>query len=354
MTDRSPSEPNPFSEVPLDEGERAELLAKLSEHAQPLIAKLSKEERESAEALWNDLRTQTTVSSFRSAAAAFLDALEQPEPNGSSDGSDEALARAEAPRPVGAQPSTLPSPPLGGSEPSVASADKSGSGVSAPLVVGIAVAVLLVGGGVAVFAISQSGNDSGAGAGDSGASAEAASTYTPPAGFTRELRDAGLSPAKFKAACEQQNYNKLKSFQRRIDARITCAYHAGIDLDTGLLADPPGPKYTVSAANREKLWSEALMNPSDLRPACLQIAREFREDNLLRGKKDADTYWDIARRHHASLIVSYFEQGDVYSGSRLDPCIRFAGVDPWYGAAPYFVANGTADNDKEGLSYDWL
>ena len=346
----SPTDPDPFEEVPLDDAERARLLRQLAEHAQPLIAKLSKEERESAEVLWDDLRTQATVSSFQSAAAAFLDALEQAGQNSGGEGSDDALVDADAPSAVGAESSDRPPAPLGGPKPSVASADKGGSGVSAPVIGGIAAAVLLVG-GVAVFAISQSGDDSGAAAGDSGAAAEAASTYTPPAGLTRELRDAGLSPAKFKAACEEQDYDKLRWFDRRIDAQITCAYHAGIDLDTGLPADPPGPKYTVSAANREKLKSEFGMVPSDLRPTCLQIAREFRESRL-RGKKDGDTYWEIADKHHSSSIRSYSE--GKYSGSRLDPCLRFAGVDPWFGAAPYFVANGRADNDTEGLTYTYI
>ena len=242
-------------------------------------------------------------------------------------------------------PKEKPSPP----EPARAS-DEGGSGVSPALVGGIAAAVLLVG-GVAAFAIIESGGDSGAAAGDSGASSVVAPTYTPPAGLTRELRDAGLSPAKFKAACEERNYDKLRWFQRRIDARITCAYHAGINLFSGLPADPPAPKYTVSAANREKLKSDFGMVPSDLRRTCLQIAREFRESSL-RGKDDGDTYWEIADKHHSSSIESYTE--GKYAGSRLDPCVRFAGLDPSYGAAPYFVADGTADNDEDGLSYDWL
>ena len=78
MADRSPLDPDPLSEVPLDAGERAELLEKLADHARPLIAQLSEEQRGAAQELWERLRTQTTVASFEREAAAFLDALEDP------------------------------------------------------------------------------------------------------------------------------------------------------------------------------------------------------------------------------------------------------------------------------------
>ena len=82
-------DPDPFSEVPLDEGERAELLEELADRARPLIAQLSEEQREAAQELWEGLRSQTTDEGFRREAAAFLNALEDPNPTGDSGAPDE-------------------------------------------------------------------------------------------------------------------------------------------------------------------------------------------------------------------------------------------------------------------------
>ena len=348
-------DPDPFAETPLSPTERQEMLGKLAEHIRPRVQALSDARSSRIRVLWEDLRGAETVESFQSAAGALLDALDRPE----SVGANEPVGpqppsthhEAEAGRNEGWLPTGKPAQTLGDSSPAPAGIPQ-GRGSTASLKTGIgigAVVVALIGTAAIMIAL-QSGDSSAESAAGGGAARPV--EYTPPASLTKELRDAGLSPAKFRQACEDQDYARLRWFQIRIGAPITCRFHAGVDVSTGLRAAPPPPHYRVSGASREKLRSEFGMVPSDIRPACLAIAREFRAGEL-RGANDGDTYWGIARSHHRSSVVSYIEGGDVFSGSRLDPCIRFAGLDPWGGAPPYFVANGTADSDRAGLSYTW-
>lgn len=378
-------DPDPFAETPLTASERRGMLEKLSAYIRPRTSDMSGARSRAVRALWEQLREQETVESFQSVAESLLDLLDQPDtgqlaeaaPDAQSAGptavsepvekvdtvkAGDPVASADAPGSKGGPEDGLRSrrevsdasrasgqatnPPE-----ALPGGARAGSSIietrqGAAIAIGVAVVVLIA---VIALALQAGSKDSGSA---EVADATATPTYLPPVSLTREIRNAGLNPAKFEAACLNQNYERLQWFHDRIPVQITCLYHAGVDLDTGSRVNPPRPRYEVSLANRDKLRFDFGITPAGLRRTCLAIAREFRASSL-RGSGDGDTYWQIAERHHLDSIVAYTETGDVYSGSRLDPCIRFADVDPWWGAAPYFVASGKAKNDRDGLVYDW-
>ncbi len=375
MSPHDPADPDPFAETPLSDSERSEMLQKLTDYMRPRVADLDDQARDGIRALWDELRDQTTVESFEARAEALLDALEEPalasaaaQPiAGPETGTN--LPAADAPPPTSG-PTGRAAGMAGGEErdstahagasPAAAAAPRqtaATAGAPAPnggdkvvVIARVSAVVVAIGAVVAIVLVASSGSDSGGSA--TAADAVEAPIYRPSSRLTQEIRTAGLNPGKFRQACLAQNYERVKWFQDRIPVRITCRYHAAVDLDTGSPAKPGGPRYEVARPNRDTLWSEFGLRPSELRPVCLKIAREYCASSL-RGDADSDTYWSISDRHHGSAVVSYTANNNVFSGSRRDPCVRFADVDPWYGAAPYFVANGTARNDTDGLEYDW-
>lgn len=77
MTPKRPDDPDPFAETPLDPAERREMLEKLAAHMKPLVQPAPEDSRAHLRAIWDELREQETVESFKAQAEVLLAALQE-------------------------------------------------------------------------------------------------------------------------------------------------------------------------------------------------------------------------------------------------------------------------------------
>ena len=76
MSLKLPDDPDPFVETPLDAVERREMLEKLAAYMKPILQPATDESRAQLRAMWDDLREQETVESFKVHAELVLAALQ--------------------------------------------------------------------------------------------------------------------------------------------------------------------------------------------------------------------------------------------------------------------------------------
>ena len=100
MPPKRSDDPDPFAETPLAADERRDMLETLADHMKPILQTASEVRRAELQGLWDELRDQETVESFRSRAELLLARLGEPDPVNTGSQTEALIGGFLAPSPV--------------------------------------------------------------------------------------------------------------------------------------------------------------------------------------------------------------------------------------------------------------